>query len=561
MIVEVFPMTRPSSAYLANINFLVIAALLSALMAGVSWFLAGAPGMNGIDDAAITRSYSENIANGHGFVYNIGGERVEGATSVLWTLIVAIPYLFDENPEYPILAITFALTVVGLVLAFRIIARACGREHALLPALLCALLLCGLPSFFVWSIWSMMEVALWVTLILLLTDRLSRLSELETPAPRLDAALLIAAVLLPLTRPEGIAVTVGLCLLAIVMRPRLLRPVGVAVVAAIVSFAALIGGRLAYFGYPFPNTYYAKVSADRLQNVADGAKYLLSFVLEQPFAEMLLVGWIVLLTWAILRLLRENKAGSRTIILSGAVVFGLLLTYVMLGGDHFALWRFYQPILPLFGLPIVVLMMWLSRTLVDQRWMAIAVAPVLAFAGWILVNYASYYQARFAIAKEFKLSKRGEDFGTYMNQFTPLPSMGITAAGGIALTYDGELRDLLGLNWVEMAHANPMKVGFRNHASFDLDTFWRHPPELLPLYHKTKCQRENWAERSSEKEAGVKQLFVQERFQADYVPVILERDNGRCTNAFASPSWLEAVESDRITVLDWADITLVGAER
>ena len=80
-----------------QIAFLLSAVSVTALMMVISWYLAGSPGTNGIDDAAITRSYSENIAHGHGFVYNIGGERVEGATSFLWTILVAISYLFDGN--------------------------------------------------------------------------------------------------------------------------------------------------------------------------------------------------------------------------------------------------------------------------------------------------------------------------------------------------------------------------------------------------------------------------------------------------------------------------------
>ena len=38
--------------------------------------------LTGIDDANIYFVYARNLANGHGFVYNIGGERVEGFTSL-----------------------------------------------------------------------------------------------------------------------------------------------------------------------------------------------------------------------------------------------------------------------------------------------------------------------------------------------------------------------------------------------------------------------------------------------------------------------------------------------
>lgn len=41
----------------------------------------------GIDDANIYFTYMRNFADGLGFVYNPGGERVEGFTSILYTLI------------------------------------------------------------------------------------------------------------------------------------------------------------------------------------------------------------------------------------------------------------------------------------------------------------------------------------------------------------------------------------------------------------------------------------------------------------------------------------------
>lgn len=43
----------------------------------------------GFDDANITQVYARHLAGGHGFVYNVGGERVEGSTSLIWTTLNA----------------------------------------------------------------------------------------------------------------------------------------------------------------------------------------------------------------------------------------------------------------------------------------------------------------------------------------------------------------------------------------------------------------------------------------------------------------------------------------
>jgi len=52
----------------------------------------------GFDDANITQVYARHLAEGHGFVYNIGGERVEGSTSLIWTLLNAAAFLTAYRP-------------------------------------------------------------------------------------------------------------------------------------------------------------------------------------------------------------------------------------------------------------------------------------------------------------------------------------------------------------------------------------------------------------------------------------------------------------------------------
>ena len=70
----------------------------------------------GIDDANIYFVYARNLANGYGFVYNIGGERVEGFTSLLWTVISALAFKFSTYPELTLLIIS--ITIVSLGIAY-----------------------------------------------------------------------------------------------------------------------------------------------------------------------------------------------------------------------------------------------------------------------------------------------------------------------------------------------------------------------------------------------------------------------------------------------------------
>jgi hypothetical protein len=343
------------------------------------------------------------------------------------------------------------------------------------------------------------------------------------------------------------------------LRPAAFRPLFVATLVSLVSFTALIAGRLAYFGFVFPNTYYAKVSGDRLQSIREGTKYLVDFLTSHPFAEGLAVGWVILAGLSLVNGIKGTRPMQKTRVLCAAFVFGILISYVILGGDHFEYWRFYQPIMPIFALPFVVLVSWLFEVIKTRgERAAFGFGLVVLSGAWIVLNSVHFYQSRFNVRAEYQLSQQGEDFGVYMSSFDPLPVMGVTAAGGIALTYNGEVRDLLGLNWVEMAHANPIKEGFRNHASFDVATFWKHPPEILPLFNRGRCQRDMWVERSGINETGVKQLYGASQFQQSYQPVILEMDDGLCTKAFVANDWLSNIDDDRIKKVSWDDLTILG---
>ena len=55
--------------------------------------------LTGIDDANIFFIYASNLADGEGLVYNRGGERVEGFTSLLWMIICAFGFLVSAKPD------------------------------------------------------------------------------------------------------------------------------------------------------------------------------------------------------------------------------------------------------------------------------------------------------------------------------------------------------------------------------------------------------------------------------------------------------------------------------
>ncbi|MEM7507261.1 MAG: hypothetical protein AAF415_10975 [Pseudomonadota bacterium] len=536
---------------------MALALIVTALGAVLSYGLMGGVPLIGIDDAAITRSYAENIAGGHGYVYNIGGERVEGATSMLWTLVLTLAYMAGPPPEHLIIGICFAITVWAVMVTLsltRALAALIGAPQRGAVLVASALLL-ALPGYFLWTIWTMMESALWSALLIWLVLALVR--RIAGAKSLVGLGIIVPAALLPLTRPEGVAVAVGLLALAALLSRYCRRAALGGIALALISFGALTAFRMQYFGVPWPNTFYAKVSSDVVQGLVDGLKYMVGFLLQAPFAEVMVLLWAGAALWGLSRL-GSNPIRGAALILPAAAVFGVLGTYAGLGGDHFALWRFYQPMTPL--LPVAVALATVSLLPRLVSWADIGVASrVFVGAGCLAVIYGTawihFHQSRFDMKAEFTLVSRGLEFGKALNAVEPQPVVGVGPAGGIALAYDGTIRDLLGLNWAEMARANPIKIGKRNHASFDSEVFWRHQPDIVAAFERRCDTGEEAPLISLGSDYALR--FDNQRFRDIYAPILLRTETG-CWPGFAKRTWLESTQDTRLVEIDWARVQFMN---
>ena len=116
----------------------------------------------GVDDAQIYFVYMQHLADGHGFVYNVGGEYVEGFTSLLWTLIGALIALVHLPLEYTLLSINV------LLIAF-LLSRLWGyidtEKFISWKSILFLGMLFFTPGFIEWTILSLLETGLWTTLL------------------------------------------------------------------------------------------------------------------------------------------------------------------------------------------------------------------------------------------------------------------------------------------------------------------------------------------------------------------------------------------------------------
>lgn len=207
------------------------------------------PGQRTIDDAFITFRYARNVLSGVGFVYN-PGERVQGTTTPLYTLLMAGEKLLLPHAGFPVLAIvTNALADAASIL---VVALLCRRILGA-PWL-------GIVFGALWAITPMsvtfavggMETSVYILLLLLTLGAYAA-------GHGLWSALFCA--LATLTRPDALLVAVPLFAHMLWQRRRIPWREGglyALVLAPWIAFATL------YFGSPLANSVVAKTAAYRL---------------------------------------------------------------------------------------------------------------------------------------------------------------------------------------------------------------------------------------------------------------------------------------------------------
>jgi arabinofuranosyltransferase len=471
------------------------AVLVFAIVCGVTavvWFTFGWP-VTGIDDANIFLAYARNISAGRGFVFNPGGERVEGFTSLLWVLIATAAVAISGAPERVLLAVNVLLVTLTAILCLRSSVLAAGKSAPSAPWSVAYLALLLSDFFFVtWNTVALMETALWGTLLTVAT--LSAADLREKPARPATFAMIIA--LMALTRPEALAWAPALIMffylghIADRGRDAAFRSAMPAVMTYATLAAILTIFRLAYFGYALPNTYYAKVSPSLTYRLGEGAKYLGSYAVSGPVAFLCACAIVV----SLVHVARMRLRDTRTLALGGAALLGLAVPAVF-GGDHFDGFRFYQSVYPILLLnlfncarfvvpqyagwvpPLPTSARLKSATRLVLPALLIGLLVSVKAVEWVFVDYRAVLGYEFDIASAGRA--RGTEANALFHTLHPHPSIGTITVGGLKYAYEGDVIDLMGLNNTRMAHNGGSRVGLRSHAAFEKQTFYELNPRLV----------------------------------------------------------------------------------
>lgn len=223
------------------------------------------------DDQMISMRYARNFAEGLGLVWN-PGERVEGYTNPLWTLIMAAVHVLpieDAKTAVVIKVINWVLAYIVLLLSERLLRFFQPKPGLALPALLLTLATC-------------LDLVFWATngfettllTVIFLWAVLRVLEESRSECVKPGTYLLIG--LIPIVRSDAYPVWLTVVLLTLAIsknRHQTMRVLGLAVVFPVMHLLY----RRWYYGDWLPNTYYLKVEGVQ-GRLSMGVAYLSVFL-------------------------------------------------------------------------------------------------------------------------------------------------------------------------------------------------------------------------------------------------------------------------------------------
>jgi hypothetical protein len=472
------------------------------------------------DDAFITFRYAANLAHGHGLVFN-SGERVEGYSNFLWTILLAVVIALGGRPEMwsLLLSGTIALATLAMVMAF----SARRGVHPLLAGGL-------LASSTGWAAWatSGLETALFTACVtggtLALAASLEPRAGEEAPdedtAPatvldprgRLFLLSAVAFALGCLTRPDGPlpAACAGVVLVALAVRGRLSWPwvwAWAALVIALVLPHAI--WRWSYYGSLLPNTYAVKPPG--AQRLTLGLEYL-----GRALVDLQLWLWLAPIVLAALLRAPRRLWTSLDVPLVAAVVVPFVAYVATTGGDFMPAYRYVAPLLPLLALSAAAALASLADALAEWGRRSAGLAFVgLVAAAFVALNVVHTIRQQSIWNRGELVSvgwarqevddwvRIGDLLGTLAQ---PTDTLATTAAGAIPYRSGLYTLDMLGLNHPDLSRFRRLDSQRPGHMIlYGEEWLERQPPQILlghPLVHDTPASlalhvemRPEWRER------------------------------------------------------------------
>lgn len=351
-----------------------------------------------LDDAMISMRYARNLSNGVGLVWN-AGERVEGITNPGWTFIMALVHLVEENrarTSFYVQMISAACLIFTIWITARLAWRISGGSFAVTVS--AAAMTAGYYPLNYFSLYGMEtgivallltgSVALWVRQ----TD--------QGHFPWISYLMLGAATIV---RIDAAVPLMVIGLFGFILSAEMRWRHAIWLLGTVIVF---VGGqtlaRLLYYGYPFPNTYYLKMTGfPVVQRMARGAA--VTWTTVWTFSIPLLVIWVA---GGLVYVVKHKKLPLCHItfrqlfsisVLPAALFLSQAAYSIYVGGDAWE-WNIYCNRYMVIAIPLLMVSWWLlivrslqflsstcSRRDVFPHWL---LAVILLVCG-LFINYRS----------------------------------------------------------------------------------------------------------------------------------------------------------------------------
>lgn len=300
------PLNRESQ----NIRVMALAIVLCAfavIAARCAWLS---------DDAFITFRQIDNLLHGYGLRWNVA-ERVQGFTHPLWLLFLTPIFALTGEFFYTAIVTSILVSIIALNVASR---RLCSSVFG--GVLL--LVLCTSSKAFVDYATSGLENPL--SHLLLVYFLMEYYDRSDGKNSILTLTLILA--LAHLTRPDAVVLLFPMyaaVTLRLLRSKKTRRGAAFDLVLGVIPVLAWYLFALLYFGFPFPNTAYAKLGTGipRSESIAQGLFYIIDSLSLDPMTLLVVVAGIV-----VPFVLRDSRSRLVSIGIACQVVY-----VIWIGGD------------------------------------------------------------------------------------------------------------------------------------------------------------------------------------------------------------------------------------
>jgi arabinofuranosyltransferase len=415
------------------------------------------------EDAAMLMRYAQHLANGHGIVWNIGEQPVDGATDFLFMATSALLIKLGLTVGQAVRGIGFISHVLTVLIVYWTNRRV--HNANLFLAFFSALYLVvgtGLSyvaAYFGTPYFALAAASTWALGLILIKQ--------ENPRFWLILAFALSGLVTGLIRPEGV-ILASLMLLSVVFMRGWKNSLSIILTFGLVFL--VFGGayfvwRWNYFGYPLPNPFYKKGDAG-LHWDSFHASLWNTLRLSLPLAILALLGF-------------RSRDTTKLTLAYLIPILGFASAFVLISDEMNFGARFQYALLPIVLMSWIPLLGGLSFSWLDQLSVKERSVYVIAFVavGASLVYY-SWFQNCSLTSFQQTCDRPYERDGRYemaklLAQYRDKDYMIATTEAGLLPYYSGwDAIDTWGLNDQFIAHNGAITTEY-------LDT---HKPEII-MFH------------------------------------------------------------------------------